>query len=68
MNIFFDINADGTVVMLITHDAKVSAQTECIMFMSDGKIVNEMRLPKFLKKINSIEPRKKSGIYGLSLK
>jgi putative ABC transport system ATP-binding protein len=51
MNIFFDINADGTVVMLITNDAKVSAQTECIMFISEGKIVSEMRLPKFIKKL-----------------
>jgi putative ABC transport system ATP-binding protein len=50
MNIFFDINADGAVVMLVTHDAKVAAQTERIMFMHDGKIVSEMRLPKFIKK------------------
>lgn len=47
MNIFSEINADGTAVMLVTHDAKVAAQTERIMFMRDGKIVSEMRLPKF---------------------
>ncbi|MCX7615610.1 MAG: ABC transporter ATP-binding protein [Clostridiales bacterium] len=47
MNIFSDINADGTAVMLVTHDAKVAARTERIMFMCDGKIVSEMRLPKF---------------------
>ena len=47
MNIFSEINADGTAVMLVTHDANVAARTERIMFMCDGKIVSEMRLPKF---------------------
>jgi len=47
MNIFSDINEDGTAIMLVTHDAKVAARTERIMFMRDGQIVSEMRLPKF---------------------
>jgi putative ABC transport system ATP-binding protein len=47
MDIFFEINADGTAVMLVTHDAKVAARTERIMFMRDGKIVSELKLPKF---------------------
>ena len=47
MNIFSEINADGTAVMLVTHDANVAARTERIMFMRDGKIESEMRLPKF---------------------
>lgn len=47
MNIFSEINADGTAVMLVTHDAKVAVRTERIMFMRDGKIVSEMRLLKF---------------------
>jgi putative ABC transport system ATP-binding protein len=47
MDIFSEINADGTAIMLVTHDAKVAARTERIMFMRDGKIVNELKLPKF---------------------
>lgn len=47
MNIFYEINRDGTAVMLVTHDAKVAAWAERIMFMGDGEIVSEMRLPKF---------------------
>ncbi|MBU5675638.1 ABC transporter ATP-binding protein [Alkaliphilus sp. MSJ-5] len=47
MSIFSEINGEGTAVMLVTHDAKVAAWTERIMFMRDGKIVSEMRLPKF---------------------
>lgn len=47
MSILAGINEDGTAVMLVTHDAKVAAQTERILFMRDGAIVSEMRLPKF---------------------
>lgn len=48
MNIFSEINAEGTTVMLVTHDVNVAARTERIMFMSDGKVVSEMQLPKFI--------------------
>ncbi|MEB2282444.1 ABC transporter ATP-binding protein [Lysinibacillus xylanilyticus] len=47
MDIFSEINAGGTAVMLVTHDAKVAARTERVLFMRDGKIVSELKLPKF---------------------
>ncbi|WP_431028063.1 ABC transporter ATP-binding protein [Lysinibacillus sp. LZ02] len=47
MALFSEINADGTAIMLVTHDVKVAAWTERILFMRDGKIVSEMKLPKF---------------------
>lgn len=47
MDIFSEINAEGTAVMLVTHDAKVAARTERIMFMRDGTIVSDLKLPKF---------------------
>ncbi|CAH8768099.1 ABC transporter ATP-binding protein [Paenibacillus dendritiformis] len=47
MDLFSEINAEGTAVMLVTHDAKVAARTERIMFMRDGKIVSDLKLPKF---------------------
>jgi putative ABC transport system ATP-binding protein len=47
MDIFSEINADGTAVMLVTHDAKIAARTERVMFMLDGKIVTEISLCKF---------------------
>lgn len=47
MDIFAEINAGGTAIMLVTHDAKVAARTERVLFMRDGKIVSELKLPKF---------------------
>ncbi|GAA0375580.1 ABC transporter ATP-binding protein [Paenibacillus motobuensis] len=47
MDLLAEINADGTAVMLVTHDVMVAARTERIMFMRDGKIVSELRLSKF---------------------
>lgn len=46
MHIMSEINSEGTTVILVTHDAKIAAMTERIMFMSDGKMVSEMRLEK----------------------
>ncbi|MET4560945.1 ABC-type lipoprotein export system ATPase subunit [Lysinibacillus parviboronicapiens] len=44
MDIFSEINADGTAVMLVTHDAVVAARTERILFMRDGRIVSEQHV------------------------
>ena len=47
MNIFSEINQGGTTLMLVTHDVMVAAHAQHILFMQDGKIVNELRLSKF---------------------
>ena len=47
MEIFSELNREGITIMFVTHDATVAAQTERILFMIDGKIVSEVRLPKF---------------------
>jgi putative ABC transport system ATP-binding protein len=46
MALFASINAAGTTIMLVTHDVKVAAQTERILFMLDGQIVSEKCLGK----------------------
>lgn len=46
MALFASINATGTTVMLVTHDVKVAAQTERVLFMIDGQIVSEKYLGK----------------------
>lgn len=44
MDIFTEINENGTAIMVVTHDAKIAARTKRILFMRDGKIVSELRL------------------------
>ncbi len=46
LDIFTAIHAEGTTIMLVTHDAKVAAQSERILFPGDGKIVSEISFPR----------------------
>ncbi|OMD37214.1 ABC transporter ATP-binding protein [Paenibacillus odorifer] len=47
MEILIDINQTGTTILLATHDAKVAAQAERVLYMLDGSIASEHRLGKF---------------------
>ena len=46
MDLLTDINNSGTTIMLVTHDVKVAARTERVIFMLDGQIVAEKHLGK----------------------
>ena len=46
MDLLTDINKSGTTIMLVTHDVRVAARTERVLFMLDGKIVSETYLGK----------------------
>ena len=43
MTLLSEINQQGTAICLVTHDAKVAAQTQRVLFMSDGQIVSEVQ-------------------------
>lgn len=62
MDILADINASGTTILLVTHDAKVAAKTERVLFMRDGKIADEKQLGKYARGDDS-----KTREQGLSL-
>ncbi|MGD1994194.1 MAG: ABC transporter ATP-binding protein [Anaerolineae bacterium] len=47
MNLLADINRSGTTILLVTHNPKVAARTERVLFMLDGRIVSEKRLGKY---------------------
>jgi len=49
MEIFADINLSGATILLVTHDAKVAAKTERVLFMTDGRLAGEKRLGKYQK-------------------
>lgn len=38
MDILLKINEEGTTIVIVTHDAKVAAQSEQVFFMEDGQI------------------------------
>ncbi|MBZ9685641.1 ABC transporter ATP-binding protein [Clostridium estertheticum] len=41
------INQEGTTIMLVTHDIKVAAKCDIIMYIEDGAIKGEINLGKF---------------------
>ena len=47
MNILNEIHNSGTSIVVVTHDAKVAARAERIIFLSDGNIKDEYTLSKW---------------------
>lgn len=47
MDLFSRINENGTAILLITHDANVAVRAGRVLFLCDGRIMNEARLGKF---------------------
>ena len=41
MDILGELNAEGTTIMLVTHDAKVAARTSRVLYLVDGRIVGD---------------------------
>jgi len=46
MDLLAEINKSGTTIMLVSHDVRVAARTERVLFMLDGQIVSEKVLGK----------------------
>lgn len=47
MELFTAIHAEGTAIMLVTHDAQVAARAERVLFMRDGAIASELLLSRY---------------------
>jgi putative ABC transport system ATP-binding protein len=48
MDLLADINRAGTTILLVTHNVKVAARTERVLFMLDGKIASQKKLGKYV--------------------
>ena len=48
MDLLADINRTGTTILLVTHNVKVAARTERVLFMLDGKIASQKKLGKYV--------------------
>lgn len=58
MDILNEINNTGTVVILVTHDPKIAAWADRVIFLADGNITDEINLGKHEEK-NFIERENK---------
>lgn len=47
MDIINRINRQGTTVLLVTHDAKVAARADCVIYLEDGSIKEALELGKY---------------------
>lgn len=50
MGLLTDINREGTAILIVTHDAKIAACADRVLFMKDGHIVSELPLQKLSRK------------------
>ncbi|WP_315110031.1 ABC transporter ATP-binding protein [Clostridium intestinale] len=64
MELLVDINKEGTAILLVTHDSKVAARADRILFTKDGNIVSELSLQKFSDK--DIDLRGKKVLAGMA--
>ncbi|MDD4111485.1 MAG: ABC transporter ATP-binding protein [Herbinix sp.] len=53
------INAEGTSILLVTHDVKVAASTDKVLYLVDGNIQGELSLEKYTDKSTSQERERK---------
>jgi putative ABC transport system ATP-binding protein len=47
MDLLAEINRTGTTILLVTHNVKVAARTERVLFMLDGRIASQKKLGKY---------------------
>lgn len=57
MDILLKINEGGTTILLVTHDAKVAAKTQRVLFMMDGEIAGEKHLGKYQGETGDLKSR-----------
>ena len=60
MSILLEINRKGKTIMIVTHDAKVAAKTERILFMVDGRIVAQKRMSKYNEQHSDLKKREET--------
>lgn len=64
MDIVSEINREGTTVLFVTHDAKVAARADRIIYLEDGRIKDELQLGKYKGSDRWERERKMQGWLG----
>ncbi len=57
MELLTEINQSGKTILLVTHDVKVAAKTERVLYMLDGEIVGEQQFGKYNKENGDVKAR-----------
>jgi putative ABC transport system ATP-binding protein len=57
MDLLAEIHRSGTTILLVTHDVRVAAKTERVLFMYDGKIAGEYKADSFNEHNNGHKTR-----------
>lgn len=57
---FLQINAAGTSILMVTHDSKIAAKCERILYIIDGEIQGELELGKY-KEGDAVERERKTA-------
>jgi len=57
MELLAEIHRTGTTILLVTHDVRVAAKTERVLFMYDGKIAGEYKADSFNEHNNGHKTR-----------
>lgn len=58
MDILNEINQKGTTIVLVTHDARVAARADRIIYLQDGEIVSDLTLGKYSKSEEQVREEK----------
>jgi putative ABC transport system ATP-binding protein len=59
MDILNDINREGTTIILVTHDMKVAARADRILFIQDGIIHDQLEIGKYPGQEEALPGREK---------
>lgn len=68
MNILNDINQNGTTILIVTHDSKVAARADRVIYLSDGNIETEYLLGKYNRENDSLKERENDMTKWLKLR
>lgn len=61
MDLLASLNQEGQSILMVTHDVKAAIRGTRILYLEDGKILDEMPLPSFDVKTAKEREEKVSG-------
>lgn len=58
LDIFGEIHKEGKAILLVTHDAKVAARADRVIYLEDGSIKDELKLGTYTEDLQSVREQK----------